>query len=76
MAAANAAAAAAGPLSPEALQAAVTEEMQRLVAKEGTARSPELEGVITEQMVRARRRAGGAHACVASCLWGNGVAHG
>jgi len=51
-AAADAAANAASPLSPEALQTAVAEEVQKLVMKEGIS-NPELEGVITEQMVGA-----------------------
>ncbi|GBF95462.1 zinc metalloprotease chloroplastic-like [Raphidocelis subcapitata] len=54
--AADAAAAAASPLSPEALQSAVAEEMQKLVAREGIT-SPELEGVVTEQMKKILDRA-------------------
>lgn len=55
-AAADAAANAASPLSPEALQTAVAEEVQKLVMKEGIS-NPELEGVITEQMKKILDRA-------------------
>ncbi|KIZ03245.1 hypothetical protein MNEG_4714 [Monoraphidium neglectum] len=53
---ADAAAAAASPLSPEALQTAVAEEVQRLATKDGVT-NPELEGVITEQMKKILDRA-------------------